>query len=103
MIVGAGIAMPALIESTVSVTTRHIESAPTDLVAYQQAIAEARPDWIIEVGTRDPEGLAAAIRSRQACSQVSFEKIQTRRNVARSLALVADAHDTADEFPAVDL
>jgi cephalosporin hydroxylase len=30
---------------------RPIESAPTDLVAYQQAIVSVRPDWIIETGT----------------------------------------------------
>ena len=32
---------------------RHIESAPTDLIAYQQAIASVRPDWIVETGTGD--------------------------------------------------
>jgi cephalosporin hydroxylase len=31
-----------------------IESAPTDLMAYQQAIASVRPDWIIDVGSADP-------------------------------------------------
>jgi len=30
---------------------RPIESAPTDLVAYQQAIASVRPEFIVEVGT----------------------------------------------------
>jgi cephalosporin hydroxylase len=32
---------------------RHIESAPTDLIAYQQAVASVRPDWIVETGTHD--------------------------------------------------
>jgi cephalosporin hydroxylase len=32
---------------------RHIESAPTDLIAYQQAITSVRPDWIVETGTHD--------------------------------------------------
>ncbi len=30
-----------------------IESAPTDLIAYQQAIASVRPDCIVETGTGD--------------------------------------------------
>ncbi|MFZ6004082.1 MAG: CmcI family methyltransferase [Actinomycetota bacterium] len=32
---------------------RHLTSAPTDLIAYQQLIASVRPDWIIETGTAD--------------------------------------------------
>ena len=32
---------------------RAIESAPTDLIAYQQAIASVRPDFIVEAGTGD--------------------------------------------------
>jgi cephalosporin hydroxylase len=32
---------------------RHIESAPTDLIAYQQAITSVRPHWIVETGTHD--------------------------------------------------
>ena len=30
-----------------------VRSAPTDLIAYQEAIAGVRPDWIIEAGTGD--------------------------------------------------
>ncbi len=30
-----------------------IASAPTDLMAYQEIVAEVRPDWIIETGTGD--------------------------------------------------
>jgi cephalosporin hydroxylase len=30
-----------------------VESAPTDLLAYQELIAEVRPDWVIETGTGD--------------------------------------------------
>lgn len=32
---------------------RHITSAPTDLIAYQQLIESVRPDWVIETGTAD--------------------------------------------------
>lgn len=32
---------------------RSLTSAPTDLVAYQQMINSARPDWVIETGTGD--------------------------------------------------
>ncbi len=32
---------------------RPIAKTPTDLVAYQEAIARIRPDWIIETGTRN--------------------------------------------------
>jgi cephalosporin hydroxylase len=32
---------------------RRIESAPTDLIAYQEVIARVRPDFVIEVGTGD--------------------------------------------------
>ena len=32
---------------------RRIESAPTDLLAYQEIIAAVRPDWIVETGTGD--------------------------------------------------
>jgi cephalosporin hydroxylase len=32
---------------------RRIETAPTDLLAYQELVAGARPDWIIETGTGD--------------------------------------------------
>jgi cephalosporin hydroxylase len=30
-----------------------VERAPTDLVAYQELLAEVRPDWIVAVGTGD--------------------------------------------------
>jgi cephalosporin hydroxylase len=29
---------------------RHVATAPTDLFAYQEAIAEVRPDWVVETG-----------------------------------------------------
>ncbi len=32
---------------------RRIASAPTDLLAYQEIIASARPDWVIETGAGD--------------------------------------------------
>ncbi|MBK5289953.1 MAG: class I SAM-dependent methyltransferase [Acidimicrobiia bacterium] len=32
---------------------RRITSAPTDLLAYQEIIAEVRPDWIVEIGAGD--------------------------------------------------
>jgi cephalosporin hydroxylase len=32
---------------------RRIETAPTDLLAYQEMIAGVRPDWVIETGTGD--------------------------------------------------
>jgi cephalosporin hydroxylase len=32
---------------------RRIETAPTDLLAYQEIIADVRPDWIVETGTDD--------------------------------------------------
>ena len=32
---------------------RHVATAPSDLLAYQQMITSVRPDWIIEVGTGD--------------------------------------------------
>jgi cephalosporin hydroxylase len=32
---------------------RQISSAPSDLLAYQELIAEVRPDWVIETGTGD--------------------------------------------------
>jgi cephalosporin hydroxylase len=32
---------------------RRIESAPTDLLAYQEIIASVQPDWIVETGTGD--------------------------------------------------
>ena len=32
---------------------RRIETAPTDLLAYQELIAGVRPDWVIETGTGD--------------------------------------------------
>lgn len=32
---------------------REVTSAPTDLLAYQEVIADARPDWVIETGTGD--------------------------------------------------
>jgi cephalosporin hydroxylase len=32
---------------------RHLESAPTDLVAYQEMIVKAAPDWIVEFGSGD--------------------------------------------------
>lgn len=32
---------------------RAIDTAPTDLVAYQEIIAGVRPDWIVETGTGD--------------------------------------------------
>lgn len=32
---------------------RHLPSAPTDLIAYQQLVTSVRPDWIIETGTGD--------------------------------------------------
>jgi cephalosporin hydroxylase len=31
----------------------HVANAPTDLVAYQEILAEVRPDWVIEIGTRE--------------------------------------------------
>jgi cephalosporin hydroxylase len=30
-----------------------VANAPTDLLTYQEIVAELRPDWIIETGTRD--------------------------------------------------
>jgi cephalosporin hydroxylase len=32
---------------------RRITTAPTDLLAYQEAIASVRPDWVVETGTGD--------------------------------------------------
>ena len=32
---------------------RRIETAPSDLLAYQEIIASVRPDWIVETGTGD--------------------------------------------------
>jgi len=32
---------------------RPVPNAPTDLVAYQEILAEVRPDWVIETGSRD--------------------------------------------------
>ena len=32
---------------------RRVPNAPTDLVAYQEILAEVRPDWVIETGSRD--------------------------------------------------
>jgi cephalosporin hydroxylase/GT2 family glycosyltransferase len=32
---------------------RPVLNAPTDLVAYQESLAEVRPDWVIETGTQE--------------------------------------------------
>ena len=32
---------------------RQVPNAPTDLVAYQEILAEVRPDWVIDTGSRD--------------------------------------------------
>ncbi|HET8619427.1 MAG TPA: CmcI family methyltransferase [Acidimicrobiales bacterium] len=32
---------------------RPVPNAPTDLVAYQEILAEVRPDWVIDTGSRD--------------------------------------------------
>ena len=32
---------------------RPVPNAPTDLVAYQEILAEVRPDWVIETGTQE--------------------------------------------------
>jgi cephalosporin hydroxylase len=31
----------------------HVPNAPPDLIAYQEILTEIRPDWVIEIGTRD--------------------------------------------------
>ncbi|MGH9249135.1 MAG: CmcI family methyltransferase [Acidimicrobiales bacterium] len=32
---------------------RRVPNAPTDMVAYQEILAEVQPDWVIETGTQD--------------------------------------------------
>jgi cephalosporin hydroxylase len=42
---------------------RKIESAPTDLLAYQELIATVRPDWVVEIGGSDGGGRALFLAS----------------------------------------
>jgi cephalosporin hydroxylase len=39
-----------------------VQTAPTDLLAYQEILSRVRPDWVVEIGTSD-EGRAAYLAS----------------------------------------
>jgi cephalosporin hydroxylase len=77
-----------------------IETAPTDLVAYQEMIVRTQPDWIVELGTGDG-GRTLFLAS--ICDLVGHGRVLSidgdsgsdRPEHARVQYLTADAQDTA--------
>jgi cephalosporin hydroxylase len=61
-----------------------LSTAPTDLVAYQEAIAAVRPDWVIETGTGDG---ARALLLASICELVGHGEVIT---VAESMGTEGD-------------
>jgi cephalosporin hydroxylase len=54
-----------------------VRTAPTDLVAYQELVSRVRPDWVVEIGTRD-EGRATFLAS--ICELVGHGQVVSIRD-----------------------